>query len=79
MTEKEKMISGKLYDSFLDGLLSTNQSVFPLTVREYFTQENYNLSTELAQHGIYTALVTGSGENYSTVPLSKEEKKMIRL
>ena len=33
-------------DSFLDGLLSTNQSVFPLTVREYFTQENYNLSTE---------------------------------
>ena len=33
-------------DSFLDGLLSTNQSVFPLTVREYCTQENYNLSTE---------------------------------
>lgn len=33
-------------DSFLDGLLSTNQSVFPLTVREYFEQENYNLSTE---------------------------------
>lgn len=30
-------------DSFLDSLLSTNQSVFPLTVREYFTQENYNL------------------------------------
>lgn len=34
------------FDSFLDGLLSTNQSVFPLTVREYFEQENYNLSTE---------------------------------
>ena len=33
-------------DSFLDGLLSTNQSVFPLTVREYFQQENYTLSTE---------------------------------
>lgn len=33
-------------DSFLDGLLSTNQSVFPLTVREYFEQENYNLSTK---------------------------------
>lgn len=33
-------------DSFLDGLLSTNQSIFPLTVREYFEQENYNLSTE---------------------------------
>lgn len=33
-------------DSFLDGLLSTNQSVFPLTVRKYFEQENYNLSTE---------------------------------
>ncbi len=33
-------------DSFLDGLLSTNQSVFPLTVSEYFQQENYNLSIE---------------------------------
>lgn len=33
-------------DSFLDGLLSTNQSVFPLTVREYFQQQNYNLSIE---------------------------------
>lgn len=33
-------------DSFLDGLLSTNQSIFPLTVREYFEQENYNLLTE---------------------------------
>lgn len=38
-----------------------------------------NLSTELAQHGIYTALVTGSGDNFSTLPLSKEEKKVIRL
>lgn len=33
-------------DSFLDGLLSTNQSVFPLTVREYFQQEQYDLSIE---------------------------------
>lgn len=33
-------------DSFLDGLLSTNQSIFPLTVREYFQHENYNLSLE---------------------------------
>lgn len=33
-------------DSFLDGLLSTNQSVFPLTVREYFQQENYELTME---------------------------------
>lgn len=33
-------------DSFLDGLLSTNQSIFPLTVREYFRQENYDLSME---------------------------------
>lgn len=33
-------------DSFLDGLLSTNQSVFPLTVRKYFEQENYSLSIE---------------------------------
>lgn len=33
-------------DSFLDGLLSTNQSVFPLTVREYFQQEHYPLTME---------------------------------
>lgn len=33
-------------DSFLDGLLSTNQSVFPLTVREYFQQEKYGLTIE---------------------------------
>ena len=33
-------------DSFLDGLLSTNQSVFPLTVREYFQQEKYELAME---------------------------------
>lgn len=33
-------------DSFLDGLLSTNQSIFPLTVREYFEQEKYELPIE---------------------------------
>lgn len=33
-------------DSFLDGLLSTNQSVFPLTVREYFERNNYDLPIE---------------------------------
>lgn len=38
-----------------------------------------NLSAELAQHGMYTALVTGSGDNYSTIHLSREEKKVIRL
>lgn len=31
-------------DCFLDGLLSTNQSIFPLTVKDYFQQENYDLS-----------------------------------
>ena len=33
-------------DSFLDSLLSTNQSIFPLTIREYFQQENYVLPVE---------------------------------
>ena len=33
-------------DGFLDGLLSSNQSIFPLTVREYFQQEKYDLSIE---------------------------------
>lgn len=31
-------------DSFLDGLLSTNQSIFPLTMREYFVQQEYELN-----------------------------------
>ncbi len=34
------------HDGFLDGILSTNQSVFPLTVREYFSQEQYPLYIE---------------------------------
>lgn len=34
------------HDGFLDGLLSTNQTVFPLTVREYFQQKQYDLSIE---------------------------------
>lgn len=33
-------------DSFLDGLLSTNQAVFPLTMREYFVQHNYKLEIQ---------------------------------
>lgn len=33
-------------DSFLDGLLSTNQSILPLTVRDYFQQNNYELSID---------------------------------
>ena len=32
--------------SFLDGLLSTNQSVFPLTVKEYFNEKQYLLNFE---------------------------------
>lgn len=30
-------------DSFLDGLLSTNQTIFPMTMREYYTQQKYEL------------------------------------
>lgn len=33
-------------DSFLDGLLSTNQSVFPMTMREYYTQQKYELKIQ---------------------------------
>ena len=38
-----------------------------------------NLSTELENYGLYTALVTGTGDNRSTIPLTRDEKKMIRL
>lgn len=38
-----------------------------------------NLSSELEHYGLYTALVTGTGDNRSTIPLTRDEKKMIRL
>lgn len=38
-----------------------------------------NLSEEFGNKGIYSAIVTGSGDNHSTLPMSKELKKSIKL
>lgn len=38
-----------------------------------------NIAAKLKEQGIYTALVTGSGENRSTLPLDKVQKKTIRM
>jgi len=38
-----------------------------------------NIATELNKAAVYTALVTGSGENHSTLPISKDQKKSIRI
>ena len=38
-----------------------------------------HISPALKELGIYSALVTGSGENQSTIPLSKEQKKTIKI
>ena len=38
-----------------------------------------NIAPELKKAGIYSALVTGSGENTSSLPLNKEQKKSIRI
>ena len=38
-----------------------------------------NISDEFASKGIYTAIVTGSGDNHSTLPISKELKRTIKL
>lgn len=38
-----------------------------------------NLSGKLRENHIYTALVTGSGDNKSTLPISKEMKKEIKI
>ncbi len=38
-----------------------------------------NLSAEFGNRGIYSAIVTGSGDNHSTLPMSKELKKSIKL
>jgi len=38
-----------------------------------------HIAPTLKDLGIYSALVTGSGENQSTIPLSKEQKKTIKI
>lgn len=38
-----------------------------------------NIAPELKNMGTYAALVTGSGDNASTLPLSKEQKKTIKI
>lgn len=38
-----------------------------------------NLSDEFASKGIYSAIVTGSGDNHSTLPMSKELKRTLKL
>lgn len=38
-----------------------------------------NIADDLGKHGIYSALVTGGGENRSTLPLSREQKRTIRI
>lgn len=38
-----------------------------------------NIAEELLKDGIYTAIVTGSGNNRSTIPLDKESKRQIKM
>ena len=38
-----------------------------------------NLSDELAEAGIYSAIVTGSGDNHSTLPIRKELRKSVKM
>lgn len=38
-----------------------------------------NIADELLEDGIYTAIVTGSGNNRSTIPLDKESKRQIKI
>ena len=38
-----------------------------------------NIANNLKKHHIYSALVTGSGENRSTLPLDRDQKKTLRI
>lgn len=38
-----------------------------------------HIANDLTDAGIYSALVTGSGDNQSTIPLTKEQKKSIKI
>ena len=58
----------------------TNKKVIIFTAFADTAKYIYNnLSEELKKKGIYSAIVTGSGDNCSTLPLTREQKRSIRI
>ncbi len=72
----EQRIHGKLHNP----INGNNKKIIIFTA--FADTANYlydNLSPKLMEKNIYTAMVTGSGDNKSTIPLNKIQKKEARI
>lgn len=78
--EKLLKLKGMMKDKFQNQINSGNSKIIVFTAFADTAKYLYeNIADNLKRHGVYTALVTGSGENRSTLPLDKEQKKSIRI
>lgn len=78
--EKLLKLKGMMKDKFQNQINSGNRKIIVFTAFADTAKYLYeNIADNLKRHGVYTALVTGSGENRSTLPLDKEQKKSIRI
>ncbi|WP_088187856.1 helicase-related protein [Desulfosporosinus sp. FKA] len=76
LLELKSMIQGKMANP----VNGNNKKIIVFTA--FADTANYlydNIADELLKNGIYTAIVTGSGNNRSTIPLDKESKRQIKM
>ena len=76
LLELKYLISEKIKNPINQG----NKKVIVFTAFSDTAKYLYkHLAAELEQGGIYSAIVTGSGDNHSTLPLTKDQKKTIKI
>lgn len=73
-------LKGLIMDKMSNPINDGNKKVIVFTAFADTAEYLYkHIAVELKQRGIYTAIVTGSGDNHSTLPLTKEQKKSIKI
>ena len=76
LLELKKLMKNKFQNPINEG----NRKILVFTAFADTAQYLYeNIANDLKNENIYTALVTGSGENRSSLPLNKEQKKSIKI
>ena len=71
-----RLIEGKIKNQINQG----NRKVIIFTAFADTAKYLYkNLSDEFAKRGIYTAIVTGSGDNHATVPIPMELRNTVKM
>lgn len=76
LIELSSLIKGKIENPINEG----NRKIIIFTAFADTAKYLYdNLAPELEKNNIYTAMVTGSGDNQSTLPLPKEFKRQIKV